>query len=59
MGVPSYHTSEVASQYLKPGDWVKGQMGRSASKNGASPYYVWDGTNWKGVGKQPPGDEVK
>ena len=59
MGAPSYHSSEVASQYLKPGDWVKGQTGRSASKNGASAYYVWDGDNWKGVGRQPPGDEVK
>ena len=59
MGVPSYHTNEVASQYLKPGDWVKGQTGRAAAKKGASAYYVWDGTNWKGVGRQPPGDEVK
>jgi len=59
MGVPSYHTNEVASQYLKPGDWVKGQTGRSAAKKGASAYYVWDGTNWKGVGRRPSGDEVK
>ena len=59
MGVPSYHSNEVASQYLKPGDWVKGQTGRSAAKNGVSAYYVWDGRNWKGVSRQPPGDEVE
>ena len=59
MGTPTYHTSEVASQYLKPGDWVKGQNSRSAAKAGASSFYVWDGTNWKGVGRQPPGDQVK
>ena len=51
--------TSLASQYLKPGDYVKGQTGRSAAKNGASAYYVWDGTNWKGVGSRPPGDLVR
>ena len=51
--------TSLASHYLKPGDYVKGQIGRSAAKAGASPYYVWDGTNWKGVKNEPPGDLVK
>lgn len=51
--------TSLASQYLKPGDYVKGQTGRSAAKNGASAYYVWDGTRWRGVGSRPSGDLVK
>jgi len=50
-----YDDTSLASQYLKPGDYVK----VARTKNSSIKYKVWDGTNWKGVSSTPPGDEVK
>ena len=50
-----FEDTSLASQYLKPGDYVK----VARSKNSDIKYKVWDGTNWKSVSSTPPGDLVK
>ena len=49
----------LAAQYLKPGDWIDHKVGAAGSRKGATKYSYWNGTNWVGSQKKPPGDEVK
>ena len=49
----------LAAQYLKPGDWIDHNVGASGARKGATKFSYWNGTNWVGTQKRPPGDEVK
>ena len=49
----------LAAQYLKPGDYIDHNVGAAGSRKGATKFSYWNGTNWVGSQKRPPGDEVK